>query len=65
MREKKILAMKKGNRIQRLGVLAGMLLLAVFALLAWPALNLAYKLQSRLEKTNASMKQSEGKTKKR
>ena len=28
----------------------GMLLLAVFALLAWPALNLAYKLQACLEK---------------
>ncbi len=28
----------------------GMLLLAVFALLAWPALNLAYKLQAHLEK---------------
>jgi cation-transporting ATPase E len=29
----------------------GMLLLVVFALLAWPALNVAYKLQARMEKS--------------
>ena len=28
----------------------GMLLLAVFALLAWPALNLAYQLREKIEK---------------
>ena len=35
---------------------SGMLLLAVFALLAWPALNLAYKLQARAQKRRNSAK---------
>ena len=34
----------------------GMLLLVVFALLAWPALNLAYKLQDRFEKRRTAKK---------
>ena len=34
----------------------GMLLLVVFALLAWPALNLAYKLQARFEKSGQNGK---------
>ena len=34
----------------------GMLLLVVFALLAWPALNLAYQLQARFEKKRTSNK---------
>ncbi len=34
----------------------GMLLLAVFALLAWPALNVAYRLQARFEKAWAKQK---------
>ena len=38
MREKKILTMKKGNRIQRLGVLAGMLLLAACLMIPGGAL---------------------------